>query len=49
MNEKSWKFSDEHRRKISENHARYWKGKKRFEEAKRKTSKSMKGKNLGDK
>ena len=37
-------ISDETRKKLSENNARYWKGKKRSEETIRKMSESMKGK-----
>lgn len=38
---KDKKFSDEHKRKLSENNARYWKDKNRSEETKRKMSKAQ--------
>ena len=36
-------FSEEHRKKLSENNIRYWKGKKLSEEHRRKMSESRKG------
>lgn len=41
---KGKKFSDEHKRKLSENNARYWKDKNRSEKTKRKISEAKKGK-----
>ena len=46
---KDKKFSDEHKRKLSENNARYWKDKNRSEETKRKISEAHKGKKFSEK
>ena len=45
---KGKKFSDEHKRKLSENNARYWKNKNRSEKTKRKISEAKKGKTLSE-